>query len=241
MSDIPHSPYSPLHRHKEPHSELSGFVRDAVIGMADGLTVPFAIAAGLANITDSTHAIVIAAMLSEIAAGSVSMGLGGYLAGRTETDQYKAERRREETEVEEKPAIEEQEVKDVLMTYGLSDQESSSVAVSLKTRKKDWVDFMMKFELGLEKPDPNQALKSAVTIGAGYVVSGMIPLAPYLIFESVGDGFKVSVIVTLIALAFFGFFRGRIIGVSPVRSMWQMVLVGSIAATAASLIAIAVA
>lgn len=240
MSDIPHSPYSPL-RHKEPHSGLSGFVRDAVIGMADGLTVPFAIAAGLANITDSTHAIVIAAMLSEIAAGSVSMGLGGYLAGRTETDQYKAERRREEMEVEEKPAIEEQEVKDVLMTYGLSDQESSSVAASLKTRKKDWVDFMMKFELGLEKPDPNQALKSAATIGAGYVVSGMIPLAPYLIFESVGDGFKASVIVTLIALALFGFFRGRIVGVSPVRSMWQMVLVGSIAATAASLIAIAVA
>lgn len=227
--------------HHEPHSDLSGVVRDVVIGMADGLTVPFAIAAGLSSVANSTHEIVIAAMLAEIAAGSVSMGLGGFLAGKTEADHYAAERMREEYEVETKPEVEEEEVQDALMQYGLSREESAAVSASLRRRKKDWVDFMMKFELGLEEPHPRQALRSAATIGAGYVVSGLIPLAPYIIFPTVGEGLRASIVVTVIALAIFGYFRGKIIGVSPWRSTWQMVLVGSVAAAAAAVIAALVA
>ena len=226
-----------VYPHKEIHSTLSGFVRNVIIGMADGLTVPFAIAAGLASAGAHTQTVVIAAVLAEIAAGSVSMGLGGFLAAKTEHDHYYAERRREEWEVDHKPQAEEQEVVDALRKYGLSQEESANVAASLKSRKKDWVDFMMRFELGLEEPDEKEALRAAATIGGSYVVGGLIPLMPYLLLRDVTEAFYGSIIVTLAALIIFGYLRGFIIGGRPVRSMVQTVLVGGIAAGAAFLLA----
>ncbi len=224
--------------HIEEHSTLSNFVRDSIIGMADGLTVPFAIAAGLASAAVASSTIIIAAVLAEIAAGSVSMGLGGFLAAKSEAEHYEAERRREEWEVEYKPEAEEQEVVDALKNYGLSQGESAAVAASLKTRKKDWVDFMMRFELGLEVPDPNRAVKSAATIAGAYVVGGLIPLAPYLFLrQDVGLAFELSIALTALALVVFGFLRGYFIGGKPVRSMLQTLLVGGIAAAAAFAIA----
>lgn len=224
--------------HIEEHSTLSNFVRDAIIGMADGLTVPFAIAAGLASAAVSSTTIIIAAVLAEIAAGSVSMGLGGFLAAKSEAEHYEAERRREEWEVDYKPEAEEQEVVDALKNYGLSQGESAAVAASLKMRKKDWVDFMMRFELGLEVPDKNRAVKSAATIAGAYIVGGVIPLAPYLFLrDDVELAFTLSIAVTALALLVFGFLRGYFIGGKPVRSMLQTLLVGGLAAAAAFAIA----
>ena len=224
--------------HIEEHSTLSNFVRDAIIGMADGLTVPFAIAAGLASAAVSSTTIIIAAVLAEIAAGSVSMGLGGFLAAKSEAEHYEAERKREEWEVDYKPEAEEQEVVDALKNYGLSQGESAAVAASLKMRKKDWVDFMMRFELGLEVPDPNRAVKSAATISGAYIVGGIIPLAPYLFLrDDVELAFTLSIAVTALALLVFGFLRGYFIGGKPVRSMLQTLLVGGLAAAAAFAIA----
>ena len=223
--------------HIEKHSNLSHTVRDIIIGMSDGLTVPFAIAAGLASAAASDATIIIAAVLAEIAAGSISMGLGGFLAAKTEADHYAAERRREEREVETVPHVEEQEVVDALLEYGLSQDESARVAASLKTRKKDWVDFMMRFELGLEKPDQHRAVKSAATIAGAYVVGGFIPLSPYLFVASVSHAFLYSVAVTAAALIIFGYLRGYFVGGKPWKSMLQTLLVGSLAAGAAFLLA----
>lgn len=219
---------------REAHKELSPAVRDIIIGLADGLTVPFAIAAGLAsaNATDAT--IVIAAVLAEIAAGSISMGLGGYLAANTEAEHYAAERLREEREVSEVPDIERQEVADFFMQYGLTAAESAPLVESLSKRKKDWIDFMMRFELGLQQPDKQRALKSALTIGGAYVVGGLIPLMPYLLLRhDVSLAFEFSIAVTFVALLIFGYLRGRIIGRRPLKSMLQTVLVGVVAAAAA--------
>lgn len=227
----------PPQKDVEEHSTLGTFVRDAIIGLSDGLTVPFAIAAGLASVAATTTTIIIAAVLAEIAAGSISMGLGGFLAGRTESEHYMAERKREEWEVDNKREIEKQEVADVLYSYGLSPDEATVVVESLAKRKKDWVDFMMRFELGLEEPDRRQALKSAATIAGGYAAGGIVPLVPYLFIHNVHDALIVSGAVTLLALAVFGYMRGYLIGGAIVRSMWQTVLVGGIAASAAFIIA----
>jgi VIT1/CCC1 family predicted Fe2+/Mn2+ transporter len=221
----------------ESHSKNAGFVRDVIIGMSDGITVPFAIAAGLASTGSATSTIVITAILAEIAAGSISMGLGGYLAAHTDAEHYRAERAREEREVEEKPDVEEREVIDALKNYGLTEGEGQAVVNSLKNRKKDWVDFMMRFELGLEEPNENQSFKSAVTIGGSYIIGGVIPLSPYLFIHSVPEALIFSVAVTAIALLVFGFLRGVAIGGRPWKSMLQTLLVGGIAAGAAFLLA----
>ncbi len=223
--------------HIEPHSTSSEFVRDVIIGMSDGLTVPFAIAAGLASAGAATHTIIIAAVISEIAAGSISMGLGGYLAARTEADHFAAERRREEREVEEKPTDERQEVVNALTAYGLTSEEGGMVADSLQTRKEDWINFMMRYELGLEEPDPKREFVSAGTIAGAYIAGGAIPLAPYLLVGNVTLAFELSVIVTFLALLIFGYIRGVVVGISPWRSMLQTTLVGGIAAAAAFLLA----
>ena len=223
--------------HAEQHSDLSEIVRDIIIGMSDGLTVPFAIAAGLASASASDATIIIAAVLAEIAAGSISMGLGGFLAAKTEADHYATERAREVMEVKTVPHVEEQEVIDALVKYGLRQTESANVALSLKSRKKDWVDFMMRFELGLEKPDQNRAVKSAGTIAGAYIAGGFIPLAPYLLVSPVSLAFLYSIGVTIAALIVFGYLRGHFIGGKPWKSMFQTVLVGVIAASAAFLIA----
>jgi vacuolar iron transporter family protein len=218
--------------HLERHFTSGENVRDVVIGMSDGLTVPFALAAGLSGAVASTG-IIVTAGLAEIAAGSIAMGLGGYLAARSDAEHYASERAREEREVLEKPEAEEAEVREVFASYGLPAGESAPVVKALTTRPSAWVDFMMRFELGLETPDPKRALTSALTIAGAYVVGGFIPLAPYLVLSSVKTGLLFSVAVTLLALAVFGYIKGRFTGTRPVRSAIQTVVIGGLAAAAA--------
>jgi VIT1/CCC1 family predicted Fe2+/Mn2+ transporter len=234
MIDIPHS--SAEVNGEEHSSGSSESIRDIVIGMSDGLTVPFALAAGIAG-TGVHTTLIVTAGLAEIVAGSISMGLGGYLAAKGEAEHYTRERAREEQEVEEKPEIEVQEVVDALHAYGLSVEEAQPVANSLRTRKKDWVDFMMRFELGLEEPHPKRALISALTIAGSYIVGGFIPLAPYMLLHDAQRALIISAVVTLTALAIFGYFRGVFISDRPIKSMLQTILIGGLAAGAAFLLA----
>jgi len=222
----------PVTRHVERHFTSGDTVRDIVIGMSDGLTVPFALAAGLSGAVQSTS-IVITAGLAEIAAGSIAMGLGGYLAARSDAEHYDSERRREQTEVRDVPAVETREVADVLASYGVSAEAAAPVVRALKERPESWVDFMMRFELGLEKPDPKRALVSAATIAGAYMAGGLIPLAPYFIVATAARALAVSVGCTLLALFVFGYVKGRFTGARPVQSALQTVLVGGLAAAAA--------
>ncbi len=166
--------------HVERHFTGGEKVRDVVIGMSDGLTVPFALAAGLTGAIAASRLVVVAG-LAEIAAGSIAMGLGGYLAARSDAEHYASERVREQTEVREKPTVEADEITEIFEAYGVKPQESATLVEALKQHPEAWVDFMMRFELGLEKPEPKRALQSAVTIAASYVVGGLIPLAPYML------------------------------------------------------------
>jgi vacuolar iron transporter family protein len=218
--------------HIEKHFTAGETVRDVVIGMADGLTVPFALAAGLTGAIASSH-IVITAGFAEIAAGSIAMGLGGYLAARSDAEHYASERKREEDEIVTVPDIEAQEVQEIFKTYGLNETESASVVAALRQRPRDWVDFMMRFELGLEKPVPGRALKSALTIALSYVVGGIIPLSAYLILADAHSALKVSIAVTLAALLGFGAIKGRFTGAPMLRSGLQTALIGGLAAAAA--------
>ncbi len=224
------------HEHTEHHLQSSDLVRDIVIGMSDGLTVPFALAAGLSGAVNSTNLIIIAG-LAEIAAGSIAMGLGGYLAGKTEIDHYNSELKREHEEVELVPQREKEEVKDFFANLGLS-EEVQQQAVNEMTKDKDkWVDFMMKYELGLDKPDEKRARKSAFNIGMSYIVGGIIPLSPYFFFNDGITGLKISAIITLICLFIFGYFKSRITGISPIGGGLRVMLIGAIAAACAFTIA----
>ena len=225
--------------HVERHFTAGLVVRDAVIGMADGLTVPFALAAGLTGAIDTTWIIVVAG-LAEIAAGAIAMGLGGYLAARSDAEHYATERLREHREVREIPADEADEVMGVLQEYGLRAEEAKPVVDALRTRPEAWVDFMMRFELGLERPDPTRALWSAVTIGGAYAVGGFIPLLPYMLMKHALSALAVSSVVTIGALAVFGYVKGHFTGARPLRSALQMVLIGGLAAAVAFLIARAI-
>lgn len=225
--------------HVEHHFTASETVRDVVIGVSDGLTVPFALAAGLTGAV-AANRIIVTAGLAEIAAGSIAMGLGGYLAARSDAEHYASERDREHREVKEKPAVEAREVAEIFHAYGLSDEETKPILRSFEKRPQQWIDFMMRFELGLEKPDPRRALQSALTIGGAYAVGGLIPLAPYILLRSVGASLWVSVALTLLALAIFGFVKGRFTGARPWRSALQTTLIGGVAAAAAFAIARAV-
>lgn len=225
--------------HVERHFTSSEMVRDVVIGMSDGLTVPFALAAGLSGAV-SASSIVVTAGLAEIAAGSIAMGLGGYLAARSDEDHYASEEAREHQEVREIPEDEAKEVREVLEQYGLSAEEAEPIVVALRRKPKAWVDFMMRFELGLEKPDPSRALRSAFTIAGAYVAGGLIPLSPYIFLAGIRTGLTVSVIVTVLALALFGFFKGHFTGARPLRSSFQTVVIGGLAAAAAFAIARAI-
>jgi vacuolar iron transporter family protein len=218
--------------HIEKHFTAGETVRDVVIGMADGLTVPFALAAGLTGAIASSH-IVITAGFAEIAAGSIAMGLGGYLAARSDAEHYASERKREEEEIVTVPDIEAEEVQEIFKTYGLNETESASVVNALRQRPQDWVDFMMRFELGLEKPVPGRALKSALTIALSYVVGGIIPLSAYLILADAHRALNVSIAVTLVALLVFGAVKGRFTGAPMLRSGLQTALIGGLAAAAA--------
>ena len=222
--------------HIERHFTAGETVRDIVIGMSDGLTVPFALAAGLSGAVSSTT-IIITAGLAEIAAGSIAMGLGGYLAARSDAEHYASERLREQQEIKEMTGAEKAEVMDVFTSYGLSEVESTPIVEALSKRPDAWIDFMMRFELGLEKPDPKRALTSALTIAASYVVGGLIPLSPYFFLSPVTTALLFSVIATLVALLLFGYVKGRFTGASPLRSALQTALIGGLAAAAAFLIA----
>jgi vacuolar iron transporter family protein len=226
-------------RHVERHFTAGLVVRDAVIGMADGLTVPFALAAGLTGAIDTTWIIVVAG-LAEIAAGSIAMGLGGYLAARSDAEHYASERAREQREVHEIPADEETEVLEVLQQYGLHPHEARPLVDALKKRPEAWVDFMMRFELGLERPDPSRALWSALTIGGAYAIGGFIPLLPYILFTHAPSALAVSSAVTVIALGVFGYIKGRFTGMPASRSALQTVLIGGLAASVAFAIARAI-
>jgi len=222
--------------HIEQHFTAGAAVRDIVIGMSDGLTVPFALAAGLTGAISQTSLIVTAGF-AEIAAGSIAMGLGGYLAARGEAEHYASEKQREELEIVTKPEAEAQEVRDVFLTYGLTPEECHTVVESLRQRPKDWVMFMMRFELGLQEPDPARAWKSALTIASAYIVGGIIPLSAYLFLADVHSALRWSAAITLLALAVFGGIKGRFTGVPVVRAALQTCLIGGLAATAAFAIA----
>jgi vacuolar iron transporter family protein len=222
----------PLTPHVERHFTSGEAVRDIVIGMSDGLTVPFALAAGLSGAVQSTS-IVITAGLAEIAAGSIAMGLGGYLAARSDAEHYASERLREQTEVRQIPEAEAREVSDVFASYGVSAEDAAPVVRALRARPEAWVDFMMRFELGLEAPDPKRALVSAATIASAYIAGGLIPLAPYFIFSAAARALAVSVAFTLVALFVFGYVKGHFTGARPIRSALQTALVGGLAAAAA--------
>jgi VIT1/CCC1 family predicted Fe2+/Mn2+ transporter len=226
----------PSARHKEQHFMASDTVRDIVIGMSDGLTVPFAIAAGMSGAAVAAT-IVVTAGLAEIAAGSISMGLGGYLAGRTDVEHYEIERRREMRETEDVPEVETREVAGILTDLGLSEEEASPVVNALRRDRSKWVDFMMRFELGLERPDPRRALQSAITIALSYALYGFIPLGPYILLNKVQTALYVSVGVTLVALFVFGYIKGRVTGINAWRSGLQTTLIGGLAAGAAFVIA----
>lgn len=222
--------------HVEKHFTSSKAVRDIVLGMADGLTVPFALAAGLTGAVNG-NAIIVTAGLAEIAAGSISMGLGGYLAAKSEIEHYASERTREQREVVELPHREKEEVADVFRTYGLTDDEIAPVLTAFEKRPHDWVDFMMRFELGLEKPDPRRSLTSALMIATAYMIGGLIPLSPYITLDDPRPSLIISSIITLAALLIFGYVKGRFTGVKPIRSGLQTALVGGLAAAAAFVIA----
>lgn len=218
--------------HYEEHLKSSDLLRDIVIGMSDGLTVPFALAAGLSGAVVSSGIIIIAG-IAEIAAGSIAMGLGGYLAGKTEQDYYNSELKREYEEVERVPEMEKQEVKDFFKAIGLSKNIQHQAAEEIAKDKKQWVNFMMKYELGLDEPDPKRATKSALNIGLSYIAGGIIPLSPYFFINNSTEALKISVIATLICLFVFGYFKSKMTGVNAFRGAIKVTLIGAVAASAA--------
>jgi VIT1/CCC1 family predicted Fe2+/Mn2+ transporter len=226
----------PSVEHVEKHFTATAAVRDVVIGMSDGLTVPFALAAGLTGAAIATH-VVVTAGLAEIAAGSIAMGLGGYLAAKTDSEHYASELDREYRETVEMRDLEVEEVAKVFRDYGLTQAQMDPVVNAITSDQKRWVDFMMRFELGLEVPDPKRAARSAGTIAGSYIVGGLVPLAPYILMKEILPALWVSVCVTLLALFIFGAIKGHYTGVKPLRGGVQTVLVGGLAAAAAFFIA----
>lgn len=222
--------------HMEQHFTGSETVRDLVIGMSDGLTVPFALAAGLSGAVQN-HWLIVIAGAAEMAAGSIAMGLGGYLAAKSDADAYRAERRREEREVVELPEVERDEVQAVFAGYGLSGSALSAAVEAVVSNKETWVRFMMRDELGLEEPHPQRAVRSSLTIGGSYILGGIIPLMPYLWPLPMATALLVSAAVTLLALAIFGWVKGSFTGLVPLRSAVQTMLVGGLAAGVAYAIA----
>lgn len=225
------------HLHHESHLQSSDLLTDIVIGMSDGLTVPFALAAGLSGAVHGDVSIVWIAGIAEIAAGSIAMGLGGYLAGKTEQDHYASELKKEYWELTNKREDEIHEVRKVFLEWGLSKETAEEATMEIIKDDKRWVDFMMKYELGLDKPDPKRATRSAFNIGLSYVVGGFIPLIPYFYVTEAVDGLKISAIITLICLFIFGFFKSKITGINPWSGGLKVMMIGALAASAAFTIA----
>ena len=222
--------------HIERHFRATETVRDIVIGMSDGLTVPFALAAGLSGAVASTS-IVVTAGLAEIAAGSIAMGLGGYLAAKTDIEHYDTERKREIAETKDVPDKEKEEIVEVFRGYGLTEDQITPIVDSISSEREKWVDFMMRFELGLDKPEKARARNSAITIATSYIMGGFIPLSPYIIFHQIKVSLVFSIALTLVALFIFGYIKARFTGIKPIRGALQTILVGGLAAGAAFFIA----
>lgn len=218
--------------HLEGHFESSAAVRDIVIGLSDGLTVPFALAAGLSGAVASSRIVVLAG-LAEIAAGSIAMGLGGYLAARGDAEHYISERHREEREIVERTHDEEEEIYEIFEKYSVDRASAAPVLSALKQNPTAWVDFMMRFELGLEEPAANRALRSALTIAASYIAGGLIPLLPYMLVVDNLEALKSSIVITLVALGIFGALKGKLVGTGWLRSAIQTVTIGGAAAAVA--------
>lgn len=218
--------------HEELHLQSSDLLRDVVIGMSDGLTVPFALAAGLSGAVDSTGIIIIAG-IAEIAAGSIAMGLGGYLAGKTEQDHYRSEEKREYYEVDHLYDREIAETKEFFANIGLSEQVQQQATHELSRDKNKWVRFMMKYELGLDEPDPKRATKSALNIGLSYIAGGLVPLSPYFFVDNPLNGLEISMGVTLLCLFVFGWFKSKMTGIPPLIGALRVMLIGALAAGAA--------
>jgi VIT1/CCC1 family predicted Fe2+/Mn2+ transporter len=224
------------HTHSEPHSNAGDAVRDIIIGMSDGLTVPFALAAGISGAIAASH-IVVTAGIAELAAGGISMGLGGYLAARSDLEHYASEQQREYQETDDVPEEERREIEQIFASYGISGEPLRQLVNTVTADKKRWVDFMMRFELGLEQPNPAAAPRSAMRIGGSYVVGGLIPLTPYMVLPTTQLGLIWSAIVTFIALVLFGSVKGHFTGVSIWKSALQTSCIGAIAAGVAFLLA----
>ena len=231
-----HDTHLPHSHHNEEHFLQTGLIRDVVIGMADGLTVPFALAAGLSGAVDN-NAIIITAGLAEICAGSIAMGLGGYMAGRTEIEHYDSELKREHYEVKHFYEKEKEEVREVFAEYGLSPRTQNIIADEMAKDETKWVNFMMKYELGLDKPDEKRARKSALNIGIAYVVGGIVPLSAYYFTDLPNEGLFYSAIITVICLFTFGYFKSKFIAQPPLKGALQTTTIGLIAAAAAFFIA----
>ena len=234
-ADTAKLPVSPSSGHVESHFGASELVRDVVIGMSDGLTVPFALAAGISGAVNSSRLVVLAG-LAEIAAGSIAMGLGGFLAAQGDAEHYASERLREEREIVERTQDEENEIFEIFEQYGVEREESRPVLEALKRQPEAWVNFMMRFELGLEEPQRNRASRSALTIAFSYMIGGLVPLFPYM-FKSPATALPASVAITLTALLVFGAVKGRLTGGGAARSAVQTVFIGGLAAGAAYLLA----
>ncbi|KAA8532466.1 hypothetical protein F0562_032499 [Nyssa sinensis] len=221
-----------LNQHTEKHFTAGEIVRDIIIGVSDGLTVPFALAAGLSG-ANASSSIILTAGIAEVAAGAISMGLGGYLAAKSEADHYMKELKREQEEINSVPDTEAAEVAEILSRYGIEPHQYRPVVNALRKNPQAWLDFMMKFELGLEKPDPRRALQSALTIAIAYILGGLVPLIPYMFIPMARKAVIASIILTLLALLIFGYAKGYFTGNKPFRSALQTALIGAIASAAA--------
>ena len=223
-------------QHIEKHFTGSQKIRDIVIGMSDGLTVPFALTAGLTGAVTS-NMIIITAGMAEIIAGSIAMGLGGYMAGVTDYQHYQSEKKREFWEVEHLAEKEKEEIREILSTYGVKSESQERFVEDLSKSPEKWVDFMMRFELNLEEPEINRARNSALLIAISYVVGGLVPLSAYFFTSTPFTGLYFSVAITLLALFTFGYLKSRVTGQPPIAGALKTTLIGALASAAAFLIA----
>ena len=222
-------PMPPGPPHEETHVVQVEPVRDLVVGVAEGLTVPFALTAALAA-GAAAPPVILGAGLAATAAGAVASGLGGYLAARREAEHYAAERRREEEETRLYPDRERWEVAAVLHRYGVRGAVLNQAVEAVASDRRKWVDFMMRFELDLAEPDPNRAARAAVATFAAQLAGGLIPLLPYLVFASPRPALLVSCGITALALLAFGWLKARATGLSPLRGALQSLALGTAAA-----------
>ena len=222
--------------HQEGHLKQPTVLKDIIIGLSDGITVPFALTAGISGAGISNH-IIITAGIAEICAGAIAMGLGGYLAGKTEEDHYYHEMHREFSEIKTVPEVEKQEVRDALAYYGLSKDIQDKAADELSKNEKQWVEFMMHNELRLEEPEAGRAMSSARNIALSYIVGGTIPLLGYVFTDLPQTGLRDSSIFTILCLLLFGYFKSRLTGQNPFIGALKTTGIGILAAASAFSIA----